>query len=81
MIGCEEACSLLKALMASVAHEAAANSNEARAAAQIDILKARDALHRALGITNVERKRMMVEVFGLPHPWTPQTLNDSPMNM
>ena len=66
MIGCEEACSLLKALMAAVAHEAAANSNEARAEAQIDILKARDALHRALGITNVERKRMMVEALALP---------------
>ena len=66
MIDRKEAHRLLDKLLDAIELERAANSNECRAQAQADYLKARDALLRRVGGVDVERKRMEIEVLGLP---------------
>jgi hypothetical protein len=70
MINREQPRRLLEALMDAMEREQSADSDETRAAAQVDVIKARDALHRASGVTDVERKRMMVDALGRPAGWS-----------
>ena len=66
MIDREEAHRLLNGLMDAVEQEQAANSDEARAAAQAAVLAADAALARANGVADLRRRRMMVEARALP---------------
>jgi hypothetical protein len=62
----EEMIRFLNAVLAAGEKERAANSDEARAAAQAEHLAARDALLDATGTTDLERRRMIAEARGLP---------------
>jgi hypothetical protein len=56
----------LNALRAALAEERAANSDEARAAAQAEALAQQDALDDATGMMDLRRRRMIAETRGLP---------------
>jgi hypothetical protein len=62
----EEMIRLLKAVVAAGDKERAANSNEARAAAQAEALATENALDDATGRTDRRRRRMIAEAKGLP---------------
>jgi hypothetical protein len=62
----EEIIRLVKAVVAAGDKERAANSNEARAAAQTEALTAQNALDRATGIRDLRRRRMIAEARALP---------------
>jgi hypothetical protein len=66
MIDREEAHRRLDALLDAAEREQAANSNEARAAAQAEFLAAEGALDRINGKFDISRRRMMVEALALP---------------
>ena len=66
MADLEEIIRLVKAVVAAEEKERAANSDEARAAAQAEHLAARDALLDATGTTALERRRMIAQARDLP---------------
>jgi hypothetical protein len=56
----------LGTLLEALERERGANSNEARAAAQVAFLAAEATFDRAIGATDVYRRRMAVEALDLP---------------